>query len=58
VVIRSNDRQRIGKPCHGQANSAGMTESGERLIGRSRITVSGYWKSGETDFRDAEGDER
>ncbi|WP_262514844.1 hypothetical protein [Agrobacterium tumefaciens] len=39
MVIRSDDRQRIGKSCHGQANSAGMTESGE------------------TDFRDAEGDE-
>ncbi|MNS63982.1 Vibriobactin utilization protein ViuB [compost metagenome] len=30
----------------------------DRQFDRSRITASGYWKSGETDFRDAEGDER
>nr|WP_272871185.1 siderophore-interacting protein [Agrobacterium tumefaciens] len=30
----------------------------DQQFDRNRITVSGYWKSGETDFRDAEGDER
>lgn len=30
----------------------------DRQFDRSHITASGYWKSGETDFRDAEGDER
>ncbi len=35
-----------------------LTAAPGRLIDRSRITVSGYWKNGETDFRGAEGDER
>jgi len=30
----------------------------EREFDRSCITASGYWKKGETDFRDAESDER
>lgn len=29
----------------------------ERGLARQRITASGYWKKGETDFRDAEGDQ-
>jgi len=28
-----------------------------RAMPRQRLTVSGYWKKGETDFRDAEGDQ-
>ncbi|MEH0294378.1 hypothetical protein V6R98_19485 [Agrobacterium sp. CCNWLW71] len=35
-----------------------LTAAPGRLIDRSRVTVSGYWKNGETDFRGAEGDER
>ena len=35
-----------------------LTTAPGRQIDRSRITVSGYWKNGETDFRGAEGDER
>ena len=29
----------------------------DRAIPRTRLTMSGYWKKGETDFRDSEGDQ-
>lgn len=29
----------------------------DRAMPRHRLTVSGYWKKGESDFRDAEGDQ-
>lgn len=29
----------------------------DRALPRSRISMSGYWKKGETDFRDSEGDQ-
>jgi NADPH-dependent ferric siderophore reductase len=29
----------------------------DRAIPRARLTTSGYWKTGETDFRDSEGDQ-